>query len=92
MLRIVVGYTNSIESMSLAKQIVYHITILQKNIVDVQVMRRGNDLLRSLDLVKNFKSYEYDKLRGELMWQKMRFERVCLFICKYRFIPLLMRC
>ncbi|KHN79433.1 E3 ubiquitin-protein ligase TRIM33 [Toxocara canis] len=39
------------------------------------VMRRGNDLLRSLDTVKHYKAMEYDKLRGELIWQKMRFER-----------------
>uniref|UniRef100_F1KU59 Transcription intermediary factor 1-alpha n=2 Tax=Ascaris suum TaxID=6253 RepID=F1KU59_ASCSU len=48
------------------------------------VMRRGNDLLRSLDLVKNFKSYEYDKLRGELMWQKMRFERINAYVAEVK--------
>lgn len=42
----------------------------------LQVMRRGNDLLRALDAIQFYKGQEYDKLRNELLWQKRRFSRV----------------
>lgn len=49
-------------------------------------MQRGNDLIYALDSVQHMKITEYDRLRKELDWQQMRFERVLfssfLFVTK----------
>lgn len=53
---------------------------------NIQVMQRGNDLIYALDSVQHMKITEYDRLRKELDWQQMRFERVLfssfLFVTK----------
>ncbi|VDN57878.1 unnamed protein product [Dracunculus medinensis] len=56
------------------------------NVVQIcqAVMQRGNDLIYALDSVQHMKITEYDRLRKELDWQQMRFERISAFVTQVK--------